>query len=424
MARYDRIARIDPPARDDCFSGWLTMRDLDGREREPELGRRAHLHFMALRPVRRLLLQGLEGPAAGSLESQLDAVREQVERLPDEDAGRQRLTRYLQEIGGRSPAGLARATLGVGAAAEAAGHQYAAEEFYRTALELTEAHSLGSQRAVALRHLGRVQRARGEFEEATASLEESASTAQALGESVEWARSMEALAAVHVRSGEVELARSVLRRVADSPQAASTPVLRAIAAAGRCALELARDNPEAALEAGWTAATTLSADDEARNQVLLNMAAAFRRMGLGSAAESCYGIVVRWAAWPEHRVEAGLENALVAAEAGDRDTFAMRRKVVLEGLGQVDRPLQAMIQLGLGRGGLLVGDVDDARDHLREAIATARDVGADEVLSRSEELLGVLEERGRWSPTTPGSPSEDARRIADRIEELDSQPAL
>ena len=35
MARYDRIARIDPPDRSKCFPGWLSLRDLEGREREP-----------------------------------------------------------------------------------------------------------------------------------------------------------------------------------------------------------------------------------------------------------------------------------------------------------------------------------------------------------------------------------------------------
>lgn len=423
MARYDRIARIEPPPRADCFSGWLTLRDLEGREREPELGRRAHLHFLALRPLRRLLLRGLHGPTASSLDSQVAAAREKVEQLPEEDAGRERLTRYLQEVGGRSPSGLARATIEVGAAAEAAGHHYAAEEFYRTAIELAEAHSLGVMRALALRHLGRVQRGRGEWSEAGASLGESAAVAAELGEAVEWARSMEALAAVHLRKGESGAARLVLQQVAESEHAAGDPAVRAIAAAGGCALELAQGHPDAALMAGWTAATNLPAEDEARNQVLLNMAAAFRRLGLAAAAESCYEVVVRCAAWPEHRIEACLEHALVAAESGDGQAFGARRAAALQRLRQVDRPLQAMVQLGLGRGGLLIGDLELARDHLREAIATARDVGAAEVLSRSEEMLAVLEERGRWSHSAVGLPTTGARRIAARVEALVPQPA-
>lgn len=420
MARYDRIARIEPPARDESYSGWLTLRDLEGRERDPELGRRARLHFVALRPVRRLLIRGLDGPGAGSLDSQLDVVREQVDQLSREGAERDRLSRYVEEIGGRSPSGMVRATLEVGTAAEAAGQRYAAEEFYRTALELAEAHSLDAGRVAALRHLGRVQREGREWDSARASLEASATLADELGDPVEWARSMEALAAVHLRSGDIDGAREVLDRISESPRASATREVRAIAAVGRCALELARSEPEAALAAGWLAATILPAQDEARNGVLLNMAAAFRHLGLGHAAASCYDIVMRWAAWPEHRIEARLEHAVVAAETGDAELFATRRTTVLGGLDHVDRQLQAMVHLGLGRGALLVDDTETARAHAREAIAMARDTSADEVLQRSEELLSMVEQRNPWTPTPPNAPSNDARQIAASVAELGS----
>lgn len=389
MARYDRIARIDPPHRDDTFDSWLTLRDLDGREREPELGRRARLHFLALRPVRRLLLRGLDGPQASSLGSQLEAVRDQVDRLPPEDSARDRLIHYLEEVGGRSPAGLVRATLDVGAAAEAAGHLYAAEEFYRTALDLAEAHRLHDMKFRGLRDLGRVHRERGEWDDAIAALEMSAALATKADNDVEWARSMEALAAVYLRKGDDGRARSLLDEVLR--RGASDPRVRGIGEAGRCALELVAGNPDTAVEAGWAAATSLPAVDEARNRVLLNMAAAFRRLGLGSAATSCYDIVVRWAAWPEHRLEARLERALVAAEGGRSQSFEDGRAAILDDIGQLDRPLAAMMHLGLGRGSMLVGATDQAREHIRTAISTARDLEEADLLVKSEDLLATLD---------------------------------
>ena len=57
MARYDRIAPIPIPAREAAFPGWLMLRDLAGRERDPELARRARLRFLALRPLLRVLLE-------------------------------------------------------------------------------------------------------------------------------------------------------------------------------------------------------------------------------------------------------------------------------------------------------------------------------------------------------------------------------
>lgn len=418
MARYDRIARIDAPSRDAAFSGWLTLRDLEGREREPELGRRACLHFLALRPVRRLLIQGLDASGTRSLDTQIDQVRQKVDALPTGHASRDLLTRYLEEVGGRSPAGMVRATLDVGAAAEAAGHSFAAEEFYCTALELAEAHDLDDQEVIALRHLARVQRERGEWDAARTTLERSAALAEALDDVTEWARSTEALAAVHLRSGDTDAARSVLVDLCDGPRAHDDATARAVGQAGLCALELKEGNLDTALEAGWTAVRALQPGDEARNRVLLNMAAAFRRLGLLSAAASCYEIVVRWAAWPEHRIEAGLEYALVAADSGAEDAFDDRRAVVLDQFGQADRPLQAMVHLGLGRGALIVGHIDEARAHIHEAIATARDIGADELLDRAERLLEALHAEERLQPPSPKPASTEAAGIAGRITEM------
>lgn len=423
MARYDRIARIDSPARDDAFSGWLTLRDVEGREREPELGRRACLHFLALRPVRRLLSQGLDASPTRSLDTQIDQVRQQVDALPPDHASRDLLTRYLEEVGGRSPSGMIRATLHVGAAAEAAGHSFGAEEFYRTALELAESHDLDDQRVIALRHLARVQRERGEWSAARESLERSAALAESMGDVTEWARSTEALAVVHMRSGDTDTARAILTDLGEGRRADNDPVAIAVARGGLCALELKEGNLDTALEAGWAAVRALQPGDEARNRVLLNMAAAFRRLGLLSAAASCYEIVVRWAAWPEHRIEARLEYALVAAYSGDEDAFVGRRTAVLDRLGHADRPLQAMVHLGLGRGALIIGHMDDARAHIHEAIATARDIGAEELLDRAERLLDALHTEERLQTPAPKPVSTEAAGIAGRITDMAAAPA-
>jgi tetratricopeptide (TPR) repeat protein len=423
MARYDRIARIEPPDRDDAFNGWFTLRDLEGREREPELGRRARLRYLALRPVRRLLVQGLDGPDPASLHSQVESVRAELRQLPAQDPDRQRLTEYLEEIGGRSPEGMVRATLEVGASAEAAGHRYAAEEFYTTALDLALHHDLNAQAVVALRRIGRVRRDREEWDGALDALRESAELAAAGKLGVEWARSMEGIAAVHLRKGDPDTARRTLDRLVDEAPAGDEGRVRAVAAGGRCALELVLDNPGAALEAGWEALTYAPATDEARNGVLLNMAAAFRRLGMHDAAASCYSIVVQWAAWPEYRTEARLELAVVAAESGDAELFADRRRQVLETVDRADRPLLAMIDLGLGRGALMTGDADLARDHLRNAIGIARDIGDDRILARSEELLTALEEEDTGVRTHP-EPTGDARRIAEEITTLAGESAV
>ena len=423
MARYDRIARLAPPEREDAFTGWLALRDLDGREREPELGRRARLRYLALRPVKRLLRLGLEGLDDGSFQRQLDAVREELGQLPIRDPERQQLSDYLRQVGGRTPEGVARATLEVGGSAEAAGHTDAAEEFYRTGLELAEHHDLPRLAAHALRSVGRLYRRRGDREKAVELLRRAADLADREDDVVEWARAMDGIAAVHLQAGNRDAARDTLAEVGRRGEKTKDRRVAAIGAAGRCALELAAGDPEAALTAGWTAVQLLAPSAEIRNAVLLNMGAAFRRLGLGEAAASCYHIVEQWAAWPEHRVEAHVESAVVAAEAGDAETFTARRDELMATLDRADRPLRALAELGLGRGSLLVDRVEDAREHLRSAIAAARDSDSADVLARAEELLTALEARAAVELDTAGSPTEASRRIAERVTGLELTPA-
>lgn len=417
MARYDRIARLQPPPRNQAFRGWLTLRDLEGREREPELGRRARLRFLALRPVQRLLRRGIEGPSSDSFQRQIDAVREELGQLPSRDPERVRLSEYLKEIGGRTPRGLADATLEVGAAAELAGHPFAAEEFYRTALEITETHALTPQRIRALRSLARVFRDRGDWDAAVSKLAAATAIADAAGDALAWARTMSDLATLRHRQGDLDEARSVLQRMAERGARERDDRLIARAAAGRCALELADGSPERAVEEGWNAVRLMPAADEDRNPVLLNLAAALRSVGLAEAAASAYGVVARWSAWPEHRTEAEVERAVVAAEAGDADAVATIRSSLLESLDRADPRLTAMVELGLGRASMLIGDVDEARTRLRSAIATARDADLSDMLQRAEELLEELESP-RPLKVTVHPPSDAVRSVATRVVEL------
>jgi hypothetical protein len=145
VARYDRIARLDVPTRGQAFPGWPVLRDLDGRERDADLGRRAYLRFLALRPVRRLLDHGFDSPDQASLDQQVNLVLKKVASLPARDRDRVQLTAYVNEVQRRVPGDLALATLALGEATEAMGHGFAATEFYRTALEIAETHQLSDE---------------------------------------------------------------------------------------------------------------------------------------------------------------------------------------------------------------------------------------------------------------------------------------
>jgi hypothetical protein len=112
MARYDRIAPLDAPSRDRTFPAWLVTRDLEGRDRDPELARRVRLRFLALRPVARLVARRAAQVPAASYRRQIEGVREELGHLPARDPERARLGHFLDRIADRNPLSLAAATLG------------------------------------------------------------------------------------------------------------------------------------------------------------------------------------------------------------------------------------------------------------------------------------------------------------------------
>lgn len=158
MARYDRIARIDPPARDDAYTGWLAVRDLADRERDGELGRRARLRFLAARVIHRLARQG--DPIDGaSLQQQSDTVREELGQLPSRDRERQLLAELLKHAPTRDVPAVVRAGLDLADGARSDGAPFAAEEFYRACMELAGNNGLDELRSEGLRGLEALGRA-------------------------------------------------------------------------------------------------------------------------------------------------------------------------------------------------------------------------------------------------------------------------
>lgn len=155
MARYDRIARLAPPKRDQVFTGWYMVRDLEGRERDTDLGRRARLRFLAVRLLNRMMRWG-KGMDEDSLHRQADAVREELGQLPSRDPDRERIAELLKHVGSMDMGGVAESALAMAEAAAADGHPYAAEEWYRTAYGLADAADLQAMATAAAAGLTRL----------------------------------------------------------------------------------------------------------------------------------------------------------------------------------------------------------------------------------------------------------------------------
>lgn len=421
MARYDRIAPLAPPRRDQAFPAWLITRDLEGRDRDPELARRARLRFLALRPVSRLVKHGAARVPLASYRRQIEGVREELGHLSARDPERARLAHFLDRIAERSPLSLATATFELGEVAETASHYYGAEEFYLTGLELAEVYDLLPQQVAALRLLSRVYRKAERWDESQSCATRSAKLALEASDRGQWAQAMEALGQAHWKRGEQQPARDAFARIISRGREWGEHGIVRSAAVSLCRADAEAGLAEPVIESGWLALGLANDDDSADAWSVLDpMATAFTRLGLFRAAERCHEIAMARAADAAGRSRSLASRALVAAEAKDAVRFRRRRDEVLTAaaeLGGETGPV-AHMHLDLGRGALLIGDVDSARDHLREAISSAERHGYTDILARAEDLLTDLEKGGGAATPAalqPTRPSEAVRRIAQEI---------
>jgi tetratricopeptide (TPR) repeat protein len=371
-----------------------------------------------LRPVRRLLDRGLDGVDDASLFRQIEGIREELGHLPSRDTERRLLADYLREVEGRDPNRLTRAVLALGDAAEAAGHGYAAEEFYLTALEMSVAHGL-PLRTESLRSLAKLYATRESWAEATERFEAAAASAEAEADESAWAGALCGLALVQARSGDAAGGRVTLTQVAERGDREQDDRLIAAAAAARCSLELVEGQTEAALEAGWQAVELLPDSDPLRADVLFDLAAGFRQLRLHEPAEACYRVVLDGSDLADRRVRAELELAITAAEAGDRPAFAERGHTLTGSLDDADPRRAADIHLGLGRASILLEDADGARVHLRQAMAAARRSGLGDAALQAEDLLASIERLADTElRSDAGTPTAGVQAVADRVRSL------
>ncbi len=424
MARYDRIAPLPAPPREGVFPGWLVLADLESRERDTELARRARLRFLALRPLRRILAAGAEGPSAASYARQIEGIREELGHLPARDPERIRLSRYLHEIAGRSPSELALAATGLGELVEELGHACAAEELYHTALEMAEHFQLAGPRAMALRRLGLLCAALGRQQDAETHLGEAVSAAEAGEARGEWARAASAAAMLAAARGDLAGARATLNEVLRQGRTWGDAEVQSVAGTGLSQVALAAGEAEVALESAW-AALERAPDPGTRAAALHAAGSALRAVGRFDAAARSHDLVVREAAVnPADHWRAQGELALTLAEAGRVDDFLAARRRVLRELRDMPAPPRAaaLLHLRLAQASVLAAAPDFARDHLREGLEVARRGGYGDLVAELEAVLPRLERESARALASPGAapprvpPGERARSIADAIQ--------
>lgn len=422
MARYDRIAPLSAPLRDSAFPAWPVLRDIEVNDRDLELARRARLRFLALRPVRRLLDRGFTNVGRESYLAQIEAVREELGYLPARDAERARLARYLHNIEDGEPGRIVTATLDMANACGAAGQTFGAEEYALTALGLARSAGDVHLQGVANTTLARIYRKREQWNDTAECVQRAVALAESVGDQSEAVRARAELAFAAADRGDHEAARSLLSEALADARSSKDIQAEALAQAKLCACELAFGNPGAALEHGWSALHQLD-DVRERAALLEQVGSAFAEVGLHKAAERCFTMVAQRGVDPALRVRARAAHAAQAAAVGASHAFHDRRTALLNDAAEWsgDPRVAAFVQLELGRASVVTQDLDFAREHLREAIETARRHLLADILASAQAASEALENNNLKPLVTLETvrPAADAaRRIAAQLDTL------
>jgi tetratricopeptide (TPR) repeat protein len=420
MARYDRIARLPVPARREAFPCWGVLADLEGRDRDPDLLRRGRLRFLALRPVHRVLTRG-DAVTSESYAKQLEGVREELGHLSARDPERHWLSRFLHQIEDRTPGTLAMALLDLGQGIASEEHDRGAKECFLLAQRAAAQGGAGELEARAKIGLGDLAQAAGNVEQSRELYGEAAALALEHDARLSWARAAESLAELREAEGDGAGAAETYRAIMDRGEAWPAPEVRGIGAFHLSQMELHEGNPLLALEYGIIAADTLRRDEE-RRRVFVVLGGAFSLLGAQTTAEQCYDVAFAITADDGARLDARARRAAAAAHNGDAPGFEERREALLrDALAlQLEPVATASMHLELGRGALLLGHTQAAHDHLEEARNAAGN-RLEGVRRSAEELLQGIESAATArtaSRRPPDAPVDRLHDFAARVDRL------
>jgi hypothetical protein len=178
-------------------------------------------------------------------------------------------------------------------------------------------------------------------------------------------------------------------------------------------------DPAATLESGWSELRQTE-DGDRRAALLERIGRALISLRMLTAAERCLGMVTQRQTDLSIRSRARAAHVLCSALAGDANVARDRRGALLNDDSEwaPDPRIAASVHIDLAHAAVLIGDLDDAREHLRTAIGLARRQNYGRMLDRAETILTALEQNTEVL-LQPRASTEAAKRIAAQIELLE-----
>jgi tetratricopeptide (TPR) repeat protein len=215
--------------------------------------------------------------------------------------------------------------------------------------------------------------------------------------------------------GNIPRAESILDATIDDAEQHGFSGVHSMALHDRANAAYMRGDYELAIRLSYRALDGTETDRN-RDRILHDIAAAFHRLGVRSAARDAYMVIVATSQEQYLRWAATVQLLAIAADDGMSPVFERYRRE----LADVALPpaLSADFQMQVGRGYRMFDQPDTARTWLRAAIATAQEHGLNQFLFESEAELRALDQRlsRRIIPETV--PSVAVSEVASAIREM------
>ena len=155
--RSARVLGFGDPSKDETFSGWMILKDLEGREGNSEIDERIATRFLVGRAVQAVLDEELAMESA-ALQQQVGRVEREFEVLDGEDPERLDWGEVLRALGSGDHEGLGHSLLGLADRLDMQGHFHGTCEFLNLAYQVAVACGSGNIAGETARFLGKTHR--------------------------------------------------------------------------------------------------------------------------------------------------------------------------------------------------------------------------------------------------------------------------
>ncbi len=388
--------------RQERFTGWPVLRDVEGKTEDGETSRRITARFLVTRLLRGVLDDDLTVDP-DSLQHQIEGVRRELDDAPVGGDEPRAWVRVLDALEAGDLRELTGAVLELGDRVEWQGHLFGARELHRIAFDLAVARGDVESAADAARVLGRACRKMADWSAAGEWYESGREIARSGGLRRAEALIVDGLGNLRRERGNLPAARELYEEALAIGRSLDDRRVLGSAHQNLLIVEKHEGRTDEAIRHGWAAVQAYDTDERMLG-ALTDLGDVFIRCGALDAAEDAFSVVARRTGKLDVRV-LGLDAlSHIAALRNDGDAFRKRvERVEREPWSDVSVGMRAQVLLFRGRSHRALGQVDEAVATLEAALALAEEHEVNKVLFEAEGLLRELREgrseESSWTET-------------------------